>query len=192
MVGVSDPELKADRTNGVRLLGGLTAGYLTATVLIAIPLIGVAALSQQLVDPRITRIAVLLVMLGLGIADLAGRTPYRDRQVPQRFARELGPLPRGLLWGFDLALLVTTQKTASVLWAALLGAVFVGPVTAVPSVLLAAGVVYLGGVSVLSFAGAGRITGLWFGVTLLPWLQRGAGLSLVALAAAGLIMEAFG
>jgi hypothetical protein len=192
MVGVSDPELKADRTSGVRMLGGLTAGYLTATLLITLPLIGLAALSAQLVDQRVARIGVLLILLGLGVADLAGRTPYRDRQVPQRFARTLGPLPRGLLWGFDLALLVTTQKTSSLIWAAVAGVVVVGPGTAVLPVLVASAAVYLCGTIVLSLAGAGRITGLWFGVTLVPWLQRGAGVVLVGLAVVGIVTEVTG
>lgn len=189
MVGVSDPELRDDRRNGVRLLGGLAAGYLAATLLLTLPLIGVASALQAYVDPRISRIVLLVLLLGLGVADLLGRTPYRDRQVPQRFVTELRPLPRGLLWGFDLGLLVTTQKTSSLLWAAVLGAVLLGPPHAAVPVLAVAGAVYLIGVTVLSFAGAGRITGLWFAVVLVPIVQRGAGAVLIALAVAAVVLR---
>jgi hypothetical protein len=70
------------------------------------------------------------VCLVLGVADLTDRTPHVWRQVPQALVRRLPPGALGLAWGFDLGLLVSTQKTASLIWVALAATVLVQPSSA--------------------------------------------------------------
>lgn len=185
MVGVTDLKLKDRRSEGWRFLRGLSAGYFMGTLFVSILLAGLALLLRDVADLDVLRNLLLASSLILGVTDLLGRTPNTNRQVPQRFIRDVRPMPRGLLWGFDLSLLVTTQKTASLLWVALLGLILVGPVEGILPALFAAGTVYLGGVVVLSFGGASKITGLDFGRVLIPALQRGSGVLLIGLAVVG-------
>lgn len=127
MVGVSSPMMRADRGSGWRFIAGFGGGLATATVVLAAPLLLLTSAAGTLPEPL--RVAVLAVLVvGFAVADLLDRTPHVGRQVPQRFARELRQQPGrlGLIWAFDLGLLVTTKKTTSLLWIGLAGAVLVG------------------------------------------------------------------
>lgn len=122
MVGVSNPMMREDRTAGRRFLGGFGAGLAVAAAVVALPLMLVAAVLLHV--PATVRGVVLAVLLvGFGLADLLDRTPHIWRQVPQRFLRELGPGQLGFVWAADLGLLVTTQKTTSLIWIGLAGLV---------------------------------------------------------------------
>ncbi len=57
-------------------------------------------------------------------------------------ASSLRPGMRGLIWGLDLGTLVSTQKSTSLIWAAVLGAALMSP-TAVLLVLATSGIAYL-------------------------------------------------
>jgi hypothetical protein len=127
MVGVSNPIMRRDRRAGWRFVAGFGVGLVVAAGLLAGPLLLVSAAVRPVPQP--VRAVVLLVLVALlAIADLLNRTPHVWRQVPQRLARDLDHQPGrlGLIWAIDLGLLVTTQKTTSLLWIALAGAVLLG------------------------------------------------------------------
>ncbi|MEU8264995.1 hypothetical protein AB0C02_30830 [Micromonospora sp. NPDC048999] len=126
MVGVSNPIMRADPREGWRFLAGFGAGLAAAALTLLGPLL-LLAWALELVHPTARTVLLIAVLLGFGAADLLNRTPHVWRQVPQRFARELQPGRLGLIWAYDLGLLVTTQKTTSLLWIGLAGAVLVGP-----------------------------------------------------------------
>jgi hypothetical protein len=145
MVGVSNPIMRRDRRGGWRFIAGFGAGLAVAAALLAGPLLLLQALAQLAPEP--VRIGLLVALVAaLAVADVRNRTPHVWRQVPQRFAHELGHLPGrlGLIWAVDLGLLVTTQKTTSLLWIALAGAALLGtPATVVLTLAVAATVYWL-------------------------------------------------
>jgi hypothetical protein len=90
-------------------------------------------------------VSALLVLFG--VADLTDHTPQSPRQVPQRLAGDLNHQPGrlGFIWAVDLGLLVTTQKTTSLLWIGLTGAVLLGPsALVIPTLGVIAGLYWLG------------------------------------------------
>lgn len=145
MVGVANPIHRRDRRAGLRFVTGFGAGLAVSVALLAGPLLLLAAAAALIPEPARAVLLVVLVVL-LGVADLLNRTPHVWRQVPQRFARELSHLPGrlGFIWALDLGLLVTTQKTTSLLWIALAGAVLLGtPLTVLFTLAVAAAVYWL-------------------------------------------------
>jgi hypothetical protein len=188
MVGVSNPIMRRDHREGWRFLAGFAAGLTVATAMLTGPLLLLAAAARLAPQPVRAGVLVALVV-GLAVADLANRTPHVWRQVPQRFARELNDQPGrlGFIWAVDLGLLVTTQKTTSLLWIGLAGAILSGSPTAVVLTLALASVLYGLGTAVLVLTNddflvepkrIGRLGG-WAGVT-----RRAAGLAGLGLAAA--------
>src|SRR5688572_4570703 len=117
MVGVSNPIMRRDRRAGWRFVVGFGVGLTAAAALLTGPLLLLSAAVRPVPQP--VRLVGLLVLVALlAVADLLNRTPHVWRQVPQRFARDLDHQPGrlGLVWAIDLGLLVTTQKTTSLLW----------------------------------------------------------------------------
>lgn len=130
MAGVAGPMLRRARGGGVRFLAGLAAGGIAAGAILALPVYLLGSLLQDLLPVR-ARLGVLaLVCLGFALADLADRTPHPWRQVPQRLVHQLPPGALGLAWGFDLGLLLTTQKVVSLLWVALAAVLLLDPAVA--------------------------------------------------------------
>ena len=127
MAGVAGPMLRYERSAAVRLLTGLMMGELAAGMLLAVPayLLGQAAHAALPGEARLWLVVGACVIFG--VADLANRTPHTWRQVPQRLIWQLGPGRRGLAWGFDLGLLVTTQKVVSLIWVAVIASVLLDP-----------------------------------------------------------------
>lgn len=154
MVGVSNPIHRGDRRAGWRFLAGFGAGLALATAVLTGPLLLLAA-AASLVPETDRMVLLVALVVGLAAADLLNRTPHVWRQVPQRFARELHTQPGrlGLIWAFDLGLLVTTQKTTSLLWIGLAGVVLTTSPAAVVPVLAAAAGLYWLGVVTLTIAG---------------------------------------
>lgn len=188
MVGVSNPIYRHGRHAGWRFLTGFGAGLALATAVLAGPLLLLAA-AAGLVGETIRAAVLAALVLGLATADLLNRTPHVWRQVPQRFARDLNAQPGrlGLIWAFDLGLLVTTQKTTSLLWIALAGVVLTGaPAAVVPVLATAAGLYWLG-VAVLTvtgdrlLAGTARLVEVFGGWALA--IRRAAGVAALGLAA---------
>jgi hypothetical protein len=127
MAGVAGPMLRDNRWVGVRFLTGLAVGGTAAGLVLAVPVYLVGSLLHDVL-PRHVRLVLLgLVVAGLAGADLLDRTPYLWRQVPQRLARVLPGGTLGVVWGFDLGLLFTTQKTVSLIWAVLCAAILEAP-----------------------------------------------------------------
>jgi|SoiMethySBSTD1v2_1073268.scaffolds.fasta_scaffold865835_1 hypothetical protein len=136
MAGVAGPMLREKRWNGARLLAGLAVGGVAAGLVLAIPVWLIGSLLVRVI-PLPGRLALLAILLvAFGAADIAGRTPHVWRQVPQGLVRILSPGTLGLVWGFDLGLLVTTQKTVSLMWASIAVTALLAPGSA--AVLLVA------------------------------------------------------
>src|SRR5215212_10467653 len=115
MAGVAGPMLRRSRSAATRFLIGLAIGGVAAGLLLALPTYVLGSVVRGLL-PEQGRLMVLAAVCGLfALADLASRTPHVWRQVPQRLQDVLPPGALGAAWGFDLGLLVTTQKTTSLL-----------------------------------------------------------------------------
>lgn len=128
MAGVAGPMLQ-DHARGRRFLLGLVIGELFDSLVIGMTayLLGIVFEANS---PQTLRVAVVMVAgIALAIADVTGRTPQAHRQVPQRLARSVRswPLAVGGAWGFDLGVLVTTRKVASVEWFALVAVALLRP-----------------------------------------------------------------
>jgi len=126
MAGVAGPMFRNARRSGWRFLAGLLAGGVMAGMLLALPVYLLGTISGAL--PLTVRLsAFVLLCVGFALADLLLRTPHVWRQVPQSLVRALRPGALGVVWGFDLGLLFTTQKTTSLIWVALSGLVLLQP-----------------------------------------------------------------
>ncbi|WP_162907619.1 hypothetical protein [Allorhizocola rhizosphaerae] len=186
MVGVSDPLWREDRRHGLRFLGGFAVGSAVAAAVLSMPLLLLTEVAAA-INPTVRAVALVALLLGLGVADLLNRTPHVWRQVPQRFARTLPPGRLGLIWAIDLGLLVTTQKTTSLLWIGLGGLVLAGSPVPVLLAAMVVSMVFAAGVVLLTVARIGstltdplsplRIRAQW-----VPWLRRASGATAVALA----------
>jgi hypothetical protein len=122
--------IRRRRWAGVRFLSGLAIGGVAAGLVLATP-VYLAGSALHAIAPPASRLALLAaVLVALAIADMRDRTPQASRQVPQRLMRVLPPGVLGLTWGFDLGLLVTTKKVASLIWAAVAATVALAPSSA--------------------------------------------------------------
>ena len=149
MAGVAGPMLQRSRASGARFLSGLAVGGISAGLVLAVPLYLVGQLAGRFL-PASARMALLVgLAFALALADLTGHTPHVWRQVPQRLVRSLPPGTLGLTWGFDLGLLVTTQKTSSLLWLSIAAVTLLDPGLA-PGALVAFSLVATAGVLILS------------------------------------------
>lgn len=135
MAGVASPMLRRSVAEGTRFLAGLAFGGVIAGVVLAIPLYLAGAVIEDLIAEEWRLALVIAFAVLLGILDLMNRTPHIWRQVPQRLVRTLPPGTLGVVWGIDLGLLFTTQKTTSLVWLAAIGVVFLTPGSA-PLVLM--------------------------------------------------------
>jgi hypothetical protein len=133
MAGVAGPMLRS-RRGGVRFLGGLAVGEVAAGALLAAAAYLLSEVAQAALPVRARLWLVAGVCVVFGAADLANRTPHPWRQVPQRFVHRFQPGTLGIVWGFDLGLLVTTQKVASLIWAAIAACVLLSPLAAAVSI----------------------------------------------------------
>jgi hypothetical protein len=131
MTGVASPMLKRSKQQGVRFLAGLAIGGIAAALVLSllVYLIGILALSPIPIRERL--LLVSAIAIGLGAADLMHRTPHVSRQVPQRLVRMLPSGTLGVVWGFDLGLLFSTQKTTSLIWVAIVAALIIAPSSAI-------------------------------------------------------------
>jgi hypothetical protein len=121
-----------------QFLLALTGGALVAAVVVGLVVYGVGMPLSLLASRSVRTIALVILICGLATADLLGRTPHVWRQVPQVLIRRLPNGLLGLVWGFDLGLLFTTQKVVSLLWGALGAALLLDPMAGFPMMLTAA------------------------------------------------------
>lgn len=151
MVGVTNPLFRVP--GSVRFHAGFTIGMLTSALFLSMLLVPLnLALGAA---PTRSRVIVFSALAAaLAIFDLLGRTPQLVRQVPQRFGLQGLPFGRlGIIYGADVGLYLTTQKTTSLLWVAILGSVLLGPPTAVAATLITVAAVYPLAIAVLSALG---------------------------------------
>jgi len=118
---------RREPADAVRFFLGLLAGMLASGMVLALLTNTVGRLVHMSVGQDVRTVMLAVVILVFAGADLANRTPHIWRQVPQSFIWRLKPGLRGLLWGFDLGLLVTTQKVVSLMWISIAGVVLVAP-----------------------------------------------------------------
>lgn len=182
MAGVAGPQLRTDRRAGARFLIGLAVGGVVAGLLLALPLYVVGEAVGRVASEQVRTGIVATLAVAFGIVDLAGKTPHVWRQVPQRLWHVLAPGRLGLVWGADLGLLVTTQKTTSLLWVAIPAMTLLRP-EFVPALLVAVSLIATLVVAAASFR-------LWLSASKggMGWssVQRARKVSGVLLVAAGL------
>jgi hypothetical protein len=119
--------LRARTADGARFLAGLAAGSIVGGLLLALTVFTLGQLVRDVLPPD-GRVTVLIaVACLLGVADLVNRTPHVWRQVPQRLIHRLPSGSLGLVWGVDIGLMFTTQKTVSLGWAAIAAAGLLDP-----------------------------------------------------------------
>ncbi len=183
MAGVASPMMDRSRAEGTRFLAGLLVGGVAGAGVLALPVYLLGRVLGLLPGWASVAAAVVLLLV-LGVADLRQRTPHVWRQVPQTLWHKLTPGWLGVVWGFDLALLFSTQKTTSLIWACVAVVVLLEP-------SLAAGALI--GISVMSTLlvvlstvtpGAVHRTGLNWSTRWVTWIRRGSGLLILAAAAA--------
>lgn len=127
MAGVSGPMLR-DRRGGVRFLGGLGAGELAGSLVVGLVLYLLGTMVAAITTEPVRLGIVVALGVFLAVADVAGKTPQAPRQVPQRLLKSgLSPGVLGITYGFDLGLLVTTRKAASLGWFALAAVTLLRP-----------------------------------------------------------------
>jgi hypothetical protein len=134
MAGVSSPMRRVParwRQFAVGLvLGGATGGLATGLSILVLGSV-LAKVGRHLTDSLLLGLVAVL-----GVADVLDRTPHIGRQVPQRFVSLLPPGQLGFVWGTDLGLVWTTQKTTSGLWVAFAGLAVVKPLAAPVAVVM--------------------------------------------------------
>lgn len=117
MIGVTNPGgARRPRKEVLTAVVSLSLGYMISTAFVILVLAAGAemlTIFHEKIPKSTVAVAVLLLF---GLLDLANMTPMSQRQVPQSFVRSLTAGPRNLLWGADLGLLVTSQKTTSLIW----------------------------------------------------------------------------
>jgi hypothetical protein len=182
MAGVASPMIRRSKAEGVRFLSGLLAGGVAGATLLAVPVYLLGRM-LALLPEWASLVAVVAIFAALGVADLRQRTPHVWRQVPQTLWSKLTPGWLGVVWGFDLALLFTTQKTTSLIWACVAAVVLLQPSLAVVA-LIAISVMstVLVVVSTIASGAFDRTTVGWSGKWV--WrIRRGSGLMILAAAA---------
>lgn len=127
MAGVAVPMIQEQIKTAVRFLAGLAIGVLASSFVLGLCILVVGSALHALL-PLSIRVGLLAVLCAvMGTADIFNRTPHVWRQVPQALVRRLSPGFLGVAWGADLGLLFTTQKAASLIWAAIGGALLLYP-----------------------------------------------------------------
>jgi len=130
MAGVAGPMLQRSRRAGVRLLVGLAVGGVLGGLVLAAGLFLAGRLVGAVLPGTVRLLLLAAVAVVFGVADLADRTPHVSRQVPKVLLDRLPAGSLGLVWGFDLGLLFSTQKTVSLLWLSMAAVVLVDPAAA--------------------------------------------------------------
>jgi hypothetical protein len=182
MAGVAGPMLQRSRASGARFLTGLAVGGVAAGLVLAVLLYSAGHLAGRFMPVPARETLLVGMAFVLALADLTGRTPHVWRQVPQSLVRSLPPGALGLTWGFDLGLLVTTQKTSSLLWLSITAVTLLDPGLA-PASLVAFSLAATIGVAILSMTACTVVARGGLGWT---WIRRTRWVTGAAMLAAGL------
>lgn len=127
MAGVASPMFRRHARDGAMLLSGLLVGEVVAGLVLASLVVLFGSLLGIVLPTAVRLVLVVAAAVAFGAADWRGRTPQVSRQVPKNLAHRLTPGKLGLVWGFDLGLLFTTQKTVSLLWLSLVAVLLLDP-----------------------------------------------------------------
>ncbi|MES9542603.1 hypothetical protein [Actinomadura sp. NPDC000600] len=127
MAGVAGPMLRRSRRRGAKFLAGLAVGGALAGLMLAVPAYVLGVLLRSVLPEPVRVWLVVAAAVAFAVADMLNRTPHVWRQVPQELVHRLPPGTLGVTWGFDLGLLFTTQKTTSLIWAAMGAVVLLRP-----------------------------------------------------------------
>ncbi|WP_149264072.1 hypothetical protein [Actinomadura sp. K4S16] len=127
MAGVAGPMLRRSRRSGAKFLAGLAVGGALAGLMLAVPAYVLGVLLRSVLPEPVRVWLVVAAAVAFAVADMLNRTPHVWRQVPQELVHRLPPGTLGVTWGFDLGLLFTTQKTTSLIWAAMGAVVLLRP-----------------------------------------------------------------
>jgi hypothetical protein len=149
MAGVAGPMWQRSRASSARFLIGLAVGGASAGLVLAVPVYLAGQLAGRFLPVSVRVWLLVGLAFVFALADLAGRTPHVWRQVPQRLVRSLPPGTLGLTWGFDLGLLVTTQKASSLLWLSIAAVALLDPGLA-PAALAGVSLIATAGIAALS------------------------------------------
>ena len=183
MAGVASPMMDRSKAEGTRFLAGLLAGGVAGATILALP-VYLLGRALGLLPGWASLAGAVVVLVLLGLADLRQRTPHVWRQVPQTLWHRLTPGWLGTVWGFDLALLFTTQKTTSLIWACVAAVVLLDPSLAAVA-LVAISVTSTAFVVVSTVApGAVHRTGVGWSGRWVTRIRRGSGLLILAAATA--------
>jgi hypothetical protein len=170
--------------DAVAFLTGLAAGEVLAALVVSLVVATAGNALQATMSHQIRVVLFAVLATALGVADIAGKTPHVWRQVPQQLFWRLPPGPLGLVWGFDLGLLVTTQKVVSLIWVAVIGVALLEPGSA-PWLLILMAVIACVSVAVLSRTVA-ALSDKFGNSRERQWVKRiriGSGVTIIALAA---------
>lgn len=160
MAGVAGPML-LHRHRGLRFLAGLAGGELTGSLVVGLGAYLVGTMIAAVTTQPVRLLVVCVAGVTLGVADLVGKTPQASRQVPQRLARSsLSPALLGAVWGFDLGLLLTTRKAASLSWFALTAVALLRP-TLAPGLIIVMAVTTVLAVTAWSIMAGRHPGGRW-------------------------------
>jgi len=122
--------LRRDSRGAARFLTGLVIGEVLGGLVLAAVVLLVGSLLHAVLPLAVRLVAVAVAAVVFGVADWRGRTPHTYRQVPRQLVNKLTPGTLGLVWGFDLGLLFTTQKVVSLLWMSLAAVLLIDPMAA--------------------------------------------------------------
>lgn len=120
-------DAQAQQAPGHQILLGLWVGGMVSSMLMASVAFGLGSLLSWVLPTIVRQIVVALFLVGFAVADVINKTPHIWRQVPVGYLHTMPPGRLGVVWGFDLSLLFTTQKATSLSWAALIGTVLLAP-----------------------------------------------------------------
>lgn len=188
MAGVAGPMMQRERETARRFVGGLLVGLLLGALALALVVSVLGVVVRGVASVAVLNAFLAVICLGFGTADILNRTPHVWRQVPQRFVRTLPSGQLGVVWGFDLGLLVTTQKAASLLWVLLVALLVLEPSLAPVALVATAFAFWLGTVIVaVTWSRAGSHLAAKSGGISLRIVRGFSGLLLVILGIAQLV-----
>lgn len=182
MTGVASNLYRESSRSRWAFLAGLTTGSTLSALLLATITYAFGRAIESVASEAWRDAIFVLVIAALGIADLLGRTPHVWRQVPQAIVRILPSGRLGVVWGFDMGLLFTTQKVVSLGWGALLAVLLLAPSYAPILLLVMSLSASLGVIGATVAGGFGVATGRQRDVVLLRGLRLLSGMVLVGAA----------
>jgi len=187
MVGVASPLFRV--RGAIKFHAGFALGNLSSALFLSALLIPVSLVVASIALP-IRAAVVTAIIVVCAILDSLDRTPQRRRQVPQRFGLQGLPYGHlGFVYGVDVGLHATTQRTSSLGWVAIGASVIFGPPGVVAATLLTAAAIHSLTTVLLSAFDQRTITQLQFwGWSTRTWIRATHLVSVTVLAITAWLM----